>query len=192
MWLSEYDPRLLELYDISYMKKEKVLGWLELKEVEKVFDIVIEKISPNDEFGDPEKAFRKFLRKIRKVELEKTSEYSDGESDESESMESDNSESDNSESDDSEYVESDDCESVESDSDRKLEARYDEEEVRRSKQCEQINLEEMSRYKQFISAIYYLFNHHIPSYSFILPLAITYEESNKLPKELLGSSTSVK
>ena len=41
MWLSEYDPRLLELYDISYMKKEKVLGWLELKEVEKVFDIVI-------------------------------------------------------------------------------------------------------------------------------------------------------
>ena len=143
LWLREYNPKLLELYDISYIRKDKT----------KVVDIIVERISPNDDFGDPndelgnpERAFRTFLLKIRKVELERTIEYSDGETDNSESEEpaSDKNHGD----------------------------------MNRSQKPEQTVLS----YRQFISEIYYLFSHPIPSYSFIMPLAITYEERAELPK----------
>ena len=281
MWLREYDPKLLELYNISYTKNKRMLGswffgtWLKEKEI--VVDIVFERISSNDERGNPERAFRRFMRKIRKVELERTSEYSDGGSDDNESLDSDD--SDSVEYDDSELVQSDRSESVESDRSESLESgdcEYDQiikevnrcfqaqlgsgpvksepqeseydrviqevnrclqaqlgsktvnsepqeseydrviKEVNRSLQTqlgsktlksepkdygsdgkleayscgklEQTDLE----YKQLISEIYYLFSHPIPSYTHTLPLALTYEGRDKLPKSLKESFKSFK
>ena len=149
VWLGKYNPRLLGLYNVSYMIKEKVINWQEVLEEPELIDIVIEKISHNDKFGDPddemgnpERAFRKFLSKIRKVELEQMDDYSEGESDDNES-------------------------------DRKLEEIIPE-------QLELTDLNEMRGYRRFIGEIYYLFSHHIPSYTFLLPSSITYEESDKL------------